>query len=207
MATNQQLILSADLANIKFNSEGLLTNRKHFARVFVDDTKVKKSTDTKPRSSVFTLEWNGDKQIWFNPSSKIRGMAIDLLENYESLELKDKKGDPVQLKMTMALSRVSGSEGDSTKFMEKVDADVSRLDNNRRISSAISMLAPILQVTKKVMDNLSQSKHHGPFSRVSMRQYKTWISRMNLSEGWPPSYMNCLAVQVQFRICQLSPTQ
>jgi len=43
--------------------------------------------------------------------------------------------------------------------MEKVDADVSRLSSNDTVSSTASALGQVLQVTKAIMDQISQVRH------------------------------------------------
>jgi len=73
--------------------------------------------------------------------------------------LADKKGIPVPIKMKIALSPASESDDDIKEFMEKVDADVSRLSSNDTVSSTASALGQVLQVTKAIMDQISQVRH------------------------------------------------
>jgi len=74
-----------------------------------------------------------------------------------SLHLTDKKGDPVLATMKIDLSRLSDSDSNIAKFMEKVDAGVSRLpSNNDAMGSILSTVGKALQLNKKIMDNLSQ---------------------------------------------------
>ena len=61
--------------------------------------------------------------------------------------------------MKIALSRISGSVDNIKEFMEKVDADVRRLPSNGAVPSAVSTLGKVLQLTKNIMDGLSQVRH------------------------------------------------
>jgi hypothetical protein len=61
--------------------------------------------------------------------------------------------------MKIALSPTSESDDDIKEFMEKVDADVSRLSSNDTVSSTVSALGQVLQVTKVIMDQISQVRH------------------------------------------------
>ena len=70
--------------------------------------------------------------------------------------LMDKKGDLVPAKMKIVLSRISGSIDDVKGLMEKVDADVGRLRSNDALTSTVSTLALVLQLTKTIMDKVSQ---------------------------------------------------
>ena len=72
----------------------------------------------------------------------------------------NKEGDPVSATMKINLSRISESDSNITKFMEKVDADVSRLPSNDVVGSTVSMVGKALQLTKNIMDNLSQVHHY-----------------------------------------------
>ncbi|KAF8955682.1 hypothetical protein BDZ97DRAFT_1764582 [Flammula alnicola] len=166
-----------------FEKEKPTAKRQYFVEFHVDDkevanskkeTKVAKSTNAESGETVFTWEWEADKKIWFSPSSTItikiyrkrarlltsvvglhKGKVVDLLENDTLLDLTDKKGDPISAKMKMGLSRVSESDSNVKTFMEKVDADVSRLPSNKAIINTASTLGKALQLTKNIMDNLS----------------------------------------------------
>ena len=72
----------------------------------------------------------------------------------------DKKGIPVPAKMKMVLSRISGSVDNIKEFMEKVDVDVSRLPSNDAVPNVVSTLGKVLQLTKNIMDQLSQVRRH-----------------------------------------------
>jgi hypothetical protein len=61
--------------------------------------------------------------------------------------------------MKIALSSTSESDDDIKEFMKKVDADVSQLPSNGAVSSTVSALAQVLQVTKTIMDQISQVRH------------------------------------------------
>ena len=61
--------------------------------------------------------------------------------------------------MKILLSRISGSVDNITEFMKKVDADVSRLSRNDAASSTVWALGQVLQVTKTIMDQVSQVRH------------------------------------------------
>jgi len=61
--------------------------------------------------------------------------------------------------MKIVLSPTSESDDDINKFMEKVDADVSRLPSNDAVASTISTLGQVLKLTKTLMDQLSQVRY------------------------------------------------
>ena len=61
--------------------------------------------------------------------------------------------------MKIALSPTSESDDDIEEFMKKVDANVSRLSSNDAASSTVSALGQVLQVTKTIMDQISQVRH------------------------------------------------
>jgi hypothetical protein len=61
--------------------------------------------------------------------------------------------------MKIVVSPTSESEGDIKKFMDKVDADVSRLSSNDAVTSTVSTLRQVLTLTKDIMDQLSQVRH------------------------------------------------
>jgi len=61
--------------------------------------------------------------------------------------------------MKIVLSPTSESDEDINKFMEKVDADVSRLPSNDAVASTISTLGQVLKLTKTLMDQLSQVRY------------------------------------------------
>jgi hypothetical protein len=61
--------------------------------------------------------------------------------------------------MKIVLSPTSKSDDEIKKFMEKVDDDVSHLRSNDAVASTVSTLGQVLQLTKKIMDNLSQVRH------------------------------------------------
>jgi hypothetical protein len=76
-----------------------------------------------------------------------------------SFDLTDKKGIPIPAKMKILLSRISGSVDNIKEFMENFDADVRRLPSSAAVPSAVSTLGKVLQLTKKIMDGLSQVRH------------------------------------------------
>ncbi|KAG6913684.1 hypothetical protein DXG01_005184, partial [Tephrocybe rancida] len=182
MVTDKLLLLSAILGNIKV--KGDIKTRKWEARsqcsvqLYVNDKKVAKSTK-KPASLVLKWEWNADNEIWFEPSSMMKivvyrgfgadmkplnkivgqyeGKVVDLLENNASFDLTDEKGIPVHIEMKIALSPISKSEDYIKKILEKVDADVSRLPSNDAMANSVSTLGQVLQLTKTIMDRLSQA--------------------------------------------------
>ncbi|KAG6914576.1 hypothetical protein DXG01_016470, partial [Tephrocybe rancida] len=182
MVTNKPLILSAILGNIEVKGDIKTRKQKlrsqYSVRLYVDDKKVAKSTK-KPASLVLKWEWNADNQIWFEPSSMMKivvyrgfetdiklpsklvgqyeGKVVDLLENNaKSFDLTDEKGNPVPIELNIALSPISDSEDYIKKFLEKVDADVSRLPSNDAVANSVSALGQVLQLTKTIMDGLSQ---------------------------------------------------
>ena len=71
----------------------------------------------------------------------------------------NKKGISILAKMKIVLSRISGSVDDIKEFMEKVDADVSRLSSNDAVTSTVSTLGQVLELTKTIMDKLSKVRH------------------------------------------------
>jgi hypothetical protein len=71
------------------------------------------------------------------------------------LDLTDKKGIPVAIKMNMALSPIPEPDDYIKEFMKRVDADVARLSSNDVVLSTISMLGPVLQLTKTIIDKFS----------------------------------------------------
>ncbi|KAG6916635.1 hypothetical protein DXG01_006055 [Tephrocybe rancida] len=150
---------------------------QYSVRLYVNDKKVAKSTN-KPASLVLKWEWNADNQISFEPSSMMkivvyRGLktgikqlnnlvgqyerkVVDLLENNASFDLTDEKGIPVHIKMNIALSPIPESEDYIKKFLEKVDGDVALLPSNDAVANSVSTLVQVLQLTKTIMDKLSQ---------------------------------------------------
>jgi hypothetical protein len=74
----------------------------------------------------------------------------------------DKKGNPVPVKMKMVLSCNSESVDNIKEFMEKIDADVSRLPSNDAVFSTVSTLGQVLTFTKSIMDKLSKVRHERP---------------------------------------------
>ena len=61
--------------------------------------------------------------------------------------------------MKIVLSRISGSVDDIKEFMEKVDADVSRLSSNDAVVNTVSTLGQVLELTKTIMDKLTKVQH------------------------------------------------
>jgi len=61
--------------------------------------------------------------------------------------------------MKIALSPTSESDDDIKEFMEKVDADVSRLSSKDAVPSTASALGQVLQVTKAIMDQIAQVRY------------------------------------------------
>ncbi|KAG6905954.1 hypothetical protein DXG01_016698 [Tephrocybe rancida] len=110
-----------------------------------------------------------------NLVGQYEGKVVDLLENSQysvrylhafmlktiqldaSFDLTDEKGIPVPIEMNIALSPDNKSEDYIKKFLEKVDADVSRLPSNDAVANSVSMLGQVLQLTKTIMDKLSQA--------------------------------------------------
>ena len=62
--------------------------------------------------------------------------------------------------MKIVLSPISESDDDIRKFMEEVDADVSRLPSNDTVWSTVSTVGQVLQLTKNIMDNVSKVRHY-----------------------------------------------
>lgn len=61
--------------------------------------------------------------------------------------------------MNIVLSATSDDDDDIKKFLEKVDADVSRLSSHDAVENTVSTLAQVLKLTKTIMDKLSQVRH------------------------------------------------
>ena len=61
--------------------------------------------------------------------------------------------------MHIALSPISGSGDNMKEFLDKVDADVSRLSSNDAVAGTVSTLGIVLQLTKTIMDNLSEVRN------------------------------------------------
>ena len=61
--------------------------------------------------------------------------------------------------MKIVLSRISGAVDDIKEFMEKVDADVSRLSSNDAVANTVSTLGQVLGLTKTIMDKLTKVRH------------------------------------------------
>ncbi|KDR71050.1 hypothetical protein GALMADRAFT_802997 [Galerina marginata CBS 339.88] len=179
MATDKPLLLSATLEGIEAECDGKWkAQSQYFVRISVADKEVAKSTNSKPRSSVLNWEWSANNQIWFEPSSMLKaelyrasrthidrlnnlvgqyeGKVVELLDHNARLDLTDKEGNPVRAKMKMVLSPNPESDDNIKKFMEKVDADVSRLPSNDTVWSTVSTVGKTLQLTKNIMDNLSK---------------------------------------------------
>ena len=70
----------------------------------------------------------------------------------------NKKGISIPVKMKIVLSRISGSVDNIKEFMEKVDADVSRLSSNA-VTSTVSTLGQVLELTKTIMDKLTKVQY------------------------------------------------
>ena len=85
---------------------------------------------------------------------------LSIVQLDAGLDLMDKKGVPVPAKMKIDLSRISESDGNIEKFMEKVDADVSHLPSDDALGSTLSTVGKALQLTKNIMDNLSHVRHY-----------------------------------------------
>ncbi|KIJ94632.1 hypothetical protein K443DRAFT_354461 [Laccaria amethystina LaAM-08-1] len=167
-------------ASIEVQVEGIGEPRirsYYFVRLYVDGQKVSKSTKSEPSSSVLKWKWNTDDETWFLSLSSVmkvelyRGFKINLrwfehlvgqherdvvafLENAADFGLTDKKGNSFPAKMHIVLS----PSGDNTKeFLGKVDAGVNRLSSNGAVAGTVSTLGIVLQLTKTIMDNLSEA--------------------------------------------------
>jgi len=188
---NKPLLLSAMLGNIEV--EGVLEDAKrayYSVSLYVEDNMVAKSKKSKPQSSVVKLEWKGNNQIWFQPSSalkiklyrgfhsdtlrvlkvpvgKYEGKVVNLLENVAGIDLTDKEGI-VAAKMKILLSRISGSVDNIEEFMKKVDDEIGRMSSSLppNLFVILEQVGGVLKLTKAIMDKLSQyiqySMHRGP---------------------------------------------
>lgn len=61
--------------------------------------------------------------------------------------------------MNIVLSPISGSGDNIKELMEKVDADVRRLSSKGTVAGTVLTLGIVLQLTKTIMDNLSQVRN------------------------------------------------
>ena len=61
--------------------------------------------------------------------------------------------------MHIALSPISESSDNVKEFLDKVDADVSRLSSNDAVAGTVSTLGIVLQLTKTIMDKLSEVRN------------------------------------------------
>ena len=74
--------------------------------------------------------------------------------------------------MKIVLSPLSGSVDEIKEFMEKVDADVSRLSSNDAVANTVSTLGQVLELTKTIMDKLTKVRHSmsiDPHSKLADR--------------------------------------
>ncbi|KAG6904588.1 hypothetical protein DXG01_008829, partial [Tephrocybe rancida] len=106
------------------------------------------------------------------------GKVVDLLENKASFHLMDKKGIRVPIEMNIALSPNSKSEDYIKKFLEKVDADVSCLPSNDAVANSVSMLGQVLQLTKTIMDKLSQAVEETDLQDESIQELASTLCEM-----------------------------
>lgn len=61
--------------------------------------------------------------------------------------------------MNIVLSPISGSGDNIKELMERVDADVRWLSSKGTVAGTILTLGIVLQLTKTIMDNLSQVRN------------------------------------------------
>jgi phage terminase large subunit len=64
--------------------------------------------------------------------------------------------------MKIVLSCISESVDNMKEFLEKVDADVSRLSSNDALLNTFSTLGQVLKLTKSIIDQLSKVRHERP---------------------------------------------
>ncbi|KAG6912699.1 hypothetical protein DXG01_012793, partial [Tephrocybe rancida] len=80
--------------------------------------------------------------------------------------------------MNIALSPNTKSEDYIKKFLEKVDADVSRLPSNEAVANSVSMLGQVLQLTKTMMDKLSQAVQETDLQDETIRDLASTLREM-----------------------------
>ena len=97
---------------------------------------------------------NGEYSI-----SYIYSLTLKTTQLVAEFDLTDKKGNSFPAKMHIALSPISGSGDNMKEFLDKVDADVSRLSSNDAVASTVSTLGIVLQLTKTIMDKLSEVRN------------------------------------------------
>jgi hypothetical protein len=78
--------------------------------------------------------------------------------------LKDKTGTVIASQIKIKLSLISKPGNNFETFMKSVDAGVSRLDGVTVTSAGISALGTALQLTKNIMDIISDVCHWYSFS-------------------------------------------
>ncbi|KDR70450.1 hypothetical protein GALMADRAFT_885433 [Galerina marginata CBS 339.88] len=181
MATDKPLLLSALLGNVEVEGDTGPRKREfrsqYFVWLYVDDKKVAKSAK-QPASSNLKWEWNANNQIWFELSSMMKimvyrgfgtgfnakhlvgqhkGKVVDLLENSAAFGLTDEEGTAIPIKLKIALSPIPQSDDYVKQFLEKVDANISRLTKSGTVETTASALGQVLKLTKMVMDRLSQA--------------------------------------------------
>ena len=82
--------------------------------------------------------------------------------------------------MHIALSPISGSGDNMKEFLDKVDADISRLSGNDAVAGTVSTLGIVLQLTKTIMDKVSEVRNkcfHHIVSRLSLVIRRTQYSK------------------------------
>ena len=61
--------------------------------------------------------------------------------------------------MHIVLSPISASGDNMKEFLDKVEANVSRLSSNDAVANTVSTLGIVLQLTKTIMDKLSEVRN------------------------------------------------
>ncbi|KAH9478134.1 hypothetical protein JR316_0008587 [Psilocybe cubensis] len=165
----------------------------YWVQIYVDNQEIIKSDKIKAHSDKLSWQWGSDTKIYFSPSSVVRielyrgfkSSAMDkfrqilvhvaqfeeqiekLLDNSSALfELKDKKEQSVaQINMSLFLSETPNEF--ISDFMKKVDRDVTNLKDIDGISKlALSILGPVLQSTKTLMDTVADAH---PILKISWK--------------------------------------
>ncbi|KAH9474191.1 hypothetical protein JR316_0013506 [Psilocybe cubensis] len=196
MPPGNQLLLSGILSQIEVKGDILNGNKHrsfYWVQIYVDNQEIIKSDKIKAHSDKLSWQWGSDTKIYFSPSSVVRielyrgfkSSAMDkfrqilvhvaqfeeqiekLLDNSSALfELKDKKEQSVaQINMSLFLSETPNEF--ISDFMKKVDRDVANLKDIDGVSKlALSILGPVLQSTKTLMDTVADAH---PILKISWK--------------------------------------
>ncbi|KAF9473019.1 hypothetical protein BDN70DRAFT_415214 [Pholiota conissans] len=176
MATNEQpgpVPIRARLKAIKIIGD-LKENRTYYVTILVDDNAIVKS-DKMLNTPTPRWEWpdlgheflchpSSTFKIVIHRSRRVPGIrrlvgvlsskAVELFENGTTIDLTAKDGAKTASKIQISLSVASLSTHDEEfkRFMESVDANISRLDKHVQMPAGLATIGIALQFTKKILD-------------------------------------------------------